>query len=88
MINIFSNYLVILSTHVLRMEDDFHSVDVYRTCLLYKSTDLFYMNTLEKLTVLEIKYDEFLPDIVRMAVQIPNRQAASCSKYALCRRYD
>lgn len=59
---------------------------LYNTDFL--NTDLFYMNTLEKLTVLEIKYDEFLPDIVRMAVQIPNRQAASCSKYALCRRYD
>ena len=39
-------------------------------------------------TVLEVKYDEFLPDIVRMAVGVPSRQAAACSKYALCRRFD
>ena len=39
-------------------------------------------------SVLEIKYDEFLPDLVRKAVQIPGRQAAACSKYALCRRFD
>ena len=39
-------------------------------------------------SVLEVKYDAFLPDIVRMAVRVPNRQAAACSKYALCRRYD
>lgn len=38
--------------------------------------------------VLEVKYDEFLPDIVRMAVQLPNRQAAAYSKYAVCRRFD
>lgn len=40
------------------------------------------------LAVLEIKYDAFLPDLVRLAVQTPNRRAASCSKYALCRRFD
>ena len=40
------------------------------------------------ITVLEVKYDEFLPEIVKMAVQIPNRQAAAYSKYAVCRRYD
>ena len=39
-------------------------------------------------TVLEVKYDEFLPELVRMAVQVPGRQAGACSKYALCRRFD
>ncbi len=38
--------------------------------------------------VLEVKYDEFLPEIVKMAVQVPNRQASAYSKYAVCRRYD
>ena len=38
--------------------------------------------------VLEIKYDAFLPDIVRMAVQVPDRRAGAYSKYAVCRRYD
>ncbi len=38
--------------------------------------------------VLEVKYDEFLPEIVKMAVQVPNRQASAFSKYAVCRRYD
>ena len=39
-------------------------------------------------TVLEVKYDEFLPEIVKMAVQVPNRQASAYSKYAVCRKYD
>ena len=39
------------------------------------------------LTVLEIKYDEFLPDIVRMVVQVPGRKTQSYSKYAACRKY-
>ena len=34
------------------------------------------------------KDDAFLPELIRMAVQVPNRRAAACSKYALCRRYD
>ncbi len=39
-------------------------------------------------TVLEVKYDRFLPELVRMAVQVPGRRAGACSKYALCRRFD
>ena len=39
-------------------------------------------------TVLEVKYDAFLPELVRMAVQVPGTRAAACSKYALCRRFD
>lgn len=42
----------------------------------------------ENLSLLEIKFDSFLPQIVQMAVQIPNRRAAAFSKYAVCRRFD
>ena len=54
----------------------------------FLNPDLFHLKALERYTVLEIKYDAFLPDLVRMAAQVPGRQAASCSKYALCRRFD
>lgn len=40
------------------------------------------------LAVVEVKYDAFLPEIVKLAVQVPDRRGAACSKYALCRRYD
>ena len=43
---------------------------------------------MDGITVLEVKYDAFLPELVRMAVQVPGRQAGACSKYALCRRFD
>lgn len=49
---------------------------------------IFHLGALEGYTVLEVKYDAFLPDLVRAAVQGPGRQAAACSKYALCRRFD
>ena len=37
--------------------------------------------------ILEVKWDQFLPDIIRDAVQLPGRRAAAFSKYAQCRIY-
>lgn len=37
--------------------------------------------------ILEVKWDEFLPDIIREAVQLPNCRASAFSKYAVCRVY-
>lgn len=37
--------------------------------------------------ILEVKYDAFLPELIAKAVRVPNRQAASFSKYAACRVY-
>ena len=53
----------------------------------FLNSDIFWLRALEY-TVLEVKYGRYLPDIVRMAVQVPGRQACACSKYALCRRFD
>lgn len=39
----------------------------------------------EEIIVLEVKYDAFLPDLIRNAIQLNNRRAAACSKYALSR---
>ncbi len=38
--------------------------------------------------ILEVKWDHFLPDIIRDAVHLENRRAAAFSKYAACRVYD
>lgn len=38
--------------------------------------------------LMEVKWDAFLPDIIRDAVQLPGRQSGAFSKYASCRRYD
>ena len=54
----------------------------------FLNPEIFYLRTIESGTVLEIKYDAFLPELVRMAVQVPGRQASACSKYVLCRRFD
>lgn len=54
----------------------------------FLNPDLHHAPVSDGLAVLEVKYDEFLPEIVKMAVQIPNRQASAYSKYAVCRKYD
>ncbi len=38
--------------------------------------------------ILEVKWDAFLPEVIRDAVMLPNRRAAAFSKYAVCRSYD
>ena len=37
--------------------------------------------------ILEVKWDEYLPDIIRDAVNLDNRQVCAFSKYAACRIY-
>ena len=37
--------------------------------------------------LLEVKWDEYLPSIIRDAVSLPDRRAGSFSKYAQCRIY-
>lgn len=61
-------------------------------------TGLFHTNFLESdcptvpipgsPAILEVKWDEWLPDIIRDAIQLPGRRSVSFSKYAACRIYD
>lgn len=37
--------------------------------------------------ILEVKWDEFLPSVIRDAVQLPGRHTSAFSKYAACRIY-
>ncbi len=54
----------------------------------FLNPELFHVGVSDGMAVLEVKYDQFLPELVRMAVQTPNRQTAPFSKYAVCRKYD
>ena len=42
----------------------------------------------ENSIILEVKWDEYLPDIIRDAVQIRGCRTGAFSKYATCRMYD
>lgn len=37
--------------------------------------------------VLEVKWDEYLPNVIRDLVQTPSTRSAAFSKYAACRVY-
>ena len=41
----------------------------------------------EQTAVLEVKWDAFLPNIIRDVVQLEGRQTAAFSKYQVCRMY-
>lgn len=56
------------------------------------STDLLNPHSLTVpaaggLILLEVKWDEFLPSVIRQAVQLKNRRATAFSKYQICRIY-
>lgn len=38
--------------------------------------------------ILEVKWDQFLPDVIRDAVQLGDRHSTAYSKYAACRMYE
>lgn len=57
-------------------------------CTDFLNPEVNFVDISNTLSVLEVKYDAFLPEIVQMAVQVPNRRAGAYSKYAACRRYD
>ncbi|NMO97589.1 polyphosphate polymerase domain-containing protein [Paenibacillus lemnae] len=41
----------------------------------------------EDLMILEVKYDDYLPEYIRAAVQMEGLQKQSASKYVICRKY-
>lgn len=41
----------------------------------------------DPVTILEVKWDAFLPDLIRDAVQLEGRRTSSFSKYAACRSF-
>lgn len=41
----------------------------------------------DSVVILEVKWDEFLPDIIRSAVGLESRRVSAFSKYAQCRIY-
>ena len=62
-----------------------------RTCL--GGTDFFDPNCVsipikDSPCILEVKWDNYLPDAVRHAIQLDSRHSTAFSKYAACRMYD
>ena len=57
-------------------------------CTDFLNTDCITIPVAESPIILEVKWDEFLPAVIRDVVQLENRQTKAFSKYAVCRMYD
>lgn len=56
-------------------------------CTNFLNPDCIMISAGGQFAILEVKWDAFLPDIIRDAVQLKGRQTISFSKYEVCRRY-
>ena len=54
----------------------------------YFSKDCPTVSVPDNPIILEVKWDEFLPTVIRNAIQIGDRKTSAFSKYATCRIYD
>ena len=57
----------------------------FRTDFLNPATLTFPAG--ESPIILEVKWDDYLPDMIKDAVSIPGRRVSAFSKYELCRIY-
>lgn len=53
----------------------------------FMSDDLPTVKAGDEIVLLEVKYDQFIPEYVSNILQLGSRRASACSKYALCRVY-
>ncbi|MBR5533226.1 MAG: polyphosphate polymerase domain-containing protein [Ruminiclostridium sp.] len=57
-------------------------------CTEFLDPDCLTIPASDNTAILEVKWDQFLPDVIRDVVQLPGRRTAAFSKYAACRMYD
>lgn len=57
-------------------------------CVDFLNPDCITIPAVDAGIILEVKWDNFLPSIIRDAVQTPGRRVTALSKYAQCRMYD
>lgn len=71
----------------VRVTLDYHiKTGLYETDLLSK--EIPTIEACPGTYILEVKYDHFLPDVIRDIIQLGNRRAGAFSKYAICRRFE
>lgn len=56
-------------------------------CIDFLNSDCLMIPAGDSGIILEVKWDEFLPSIIRDVVQLPGRRVTAFSKYAACRIY-
>lgn len=58
------------------------------SCTDFLNPDCLTVPVFGNPVILEVKWDNYLPDVVRDAVQLSGRHAGAFSKYAACRMFD
>ena len=58
------------------------------SCTDFLNPDCVTVPVKDSPCILEVKWDSFLPDVIRDAVQLDGRRSGAFSKYAACRMYD
>lgn len=57
-------------------------------CTDFLNPDCVTIPAGDRVILLEVKWDEYLPNCIRHAVHVKNRRATAFSKYEICRIYD
>lgn len=57
------------------------------SCTAFLDPDCLTIPAGDAPDILEVKWDAYLPEVIRAAIQLPGRRAGSFSKYAACRIY-
>jgi hypothetical protein len=65
-----------------------HSIRTGLRCVDFLDPDCVTVPAEGNPIILEVKWDAFLPDLIRDMVQLEGRHSAAFSKYAICRIYD
>lgn len=71
----------------VRVTMDYHIRTALR-CTDFLNPDCLTVPVPGSPCILEVKWDNYLPDAVRDAIQLGNRHSTAYSKYAACRMYD
>lgn len=64
-----------------------HNIHTGMNCIDFLNPNCVTVPVGDSPIILEVKWDEYLPDIIRDVVQIPNCRVGAFSKYAVCRVY-
>lgn len=54
-------------------------------CVDFLNTDCITIPAAQGICIMEVKWDEYLPEIIRDVVQLPHSATSSFSKYEVCR---
>ena len=57
-------------------------------CTDFLNPDCITIPIKDSSSILEVKWDNYLPDVIRNAIQLDSRHSTAFSKYATCRMYE